>query len=64
MIEIVKNLKNGQNLSFEESKSLFSSLMQGEYNEPTIIEILESFLRHININKKNMLILYMFISYF
>ena len=45
MIEIVKNLKNGQNLSFEESKSLFSSLMQGEYNEPTIIEILESFLR-------------------
>ncbi len=45
MIEIVKNLKNGQNLSFEESKSLFSSLMQGEYNEPTIIEILESFLK-------------------
>ena len=45
MTDIVKNLKNGQNLSFEESKSLFSSLMEGKYSETVIIEILESLIQ-------------------
>ncbi len=42
MSDILKNLKNGQNLSFDESKSLFTDLMEGKYNENQIIEILES----------------------
>ena len=39
----MENLKKGQNLSFEESKSLFKELMEGKYDENSIIEILESF---------------------
>jgi len=35
-------LTKGQNLTFEESKSLFSDLMEGKYEENQIIEILES----------------------
>ena len=45
MTDIVENLKKGQNLSFEESKSLFSSLMEGEYEEGLIIEILEALIK-------------------
>ena len=45
MTEIVENLKKGQSLTFEESKSLFSSLMEGKFNESTIIEILESLIK-------------------
>jgi len=45
MTDIVENLKKGQNLTFEESKSLFSSLMEGKYDETTIIEILEAFIK-------------------
>ncbi len=45
MTDIVENLKKGQNLSFEESKSLFSALMEGKYQETTIIEILESLIK-------------------
>ena len=45
MTDIVENLKKGQNLSFEESKSLFSSLMEGEYGEGLIIEILEALIK-------------------
>ena len=45
MTDIVENLNNGQNLSFEESKSLFSNLMEGKYNEDKIIEILESLIK-------------------
>ena len=45
MTEIIKNLEKGQNLSFEESKILFSSLMEGKYNEASIIEILEAFIK-------------------
>jgi len=42
MTNIVENLKKGQNLSFKESKLLFSNLMEGKYDEAVIIEILES----------------------
>ena len=43
MIDIVEKLKKGENLSFEESKSLFTDLMEGKHQEDSIIEILESF---------------------
>ena len=41
---IIENLKKGQDLSFDESKTLFNELMDGKYNENLIIEILESLL--------------------
>ena len=45
MNNLVENLKKGQNLSFEESKSLFLNLMEGKYNESSIIEILEALIK-------------------
>ena len=45
MTEIIENLQKGQSLSFEESKSLFSDLMEGKYEEDKIIEILESLIK-------------------
>ncbi len=42
MTVIIENLKKGKNLSFEESKSLFTELMEGKYNDDSIIEILEA----------------------
>ena len=45
MTNLVENLKKGQNLSFEESKALFNALMEGEYNEDQIIEILKSLIK-------------------
>ena len=45
MKNITENLKKGQSLSFEESKILFNNLMEGKYNENSIIEILESLLK-------------------
>ena len=45
MTNILENLKNGQNLTFEESKNLFSNLMEGNYDENKIIEILESLIK-------------------
>ena len=42
MFDSTTKLKKGQNLSFEESKSLFSDLMEGKHTENQIIEILES----------------------
>ena len=45
MSNFVESLKKGQNLSFEESKALFNELMEGKYNEISIIEILESLLK-------------------
>ena len=45
MMDIVGNLKKGQNLSFEETKSLFSSLMEGKFDETAIIEILEALIK-------------------
>ena len=44
MSNIKEKLKKGQNLSFEESKILFSELMEGKYNESSIIDILENLL--------------------
>ena len=45
MTDIIENLKKGQSLSFEESKNLFSGLMEGKYNEDSIIEILEALIK-------------------
>ena len=45
MTDIVENLKKGQDLTFEESKSLFSNLMEGKFDETTIIEILEALIK-------------------
>ena len=45
MSEITTKLKQGQNLSFDESKSLFSDLMEGKHEESQIIEILEALIK-------------------
>ena len=45
MSRFIENIKNGRNLSFEESKALFNDLMEGKYNEDLIIEILESLIK-------------------
>ena len=45
MSDIATKLKQGQNLSFEDSKSLFSDLMEGKQEENQIIEILESLIK-------------------
>ena len=45
MSNFVESLKKGQSLSFEESKALFNELMEGKYNENSIIEILESLVK-------------------
>ena len=44
MSNIQEKLKKGQNLSFEDSKVLFSELMEGKHDENNIIEILDNFL--------------------
>ncbi len=44
MSNIVEKLKKGENLSFEQSKFLFMELMEGKYDENSIIEILEALL--------------------
>ncbi len=44
MSNIKEKLKKGQNLSFKESKILFSELMEGKHNESSIIDILENLL--------------------
>ena len=41
MTNLIDILKNGKNLSFDESKTLFNELMEGKYNDSAIIEILE-----------------------
>ena len=45
MSNFVESLKKGKNLSFEESKALFNELMEGKYDESSIIEILETLLK-------------------
>ena len=45
MSKVLENLKKGQNLSFEESKSLFTELMEGKHEENSIIEILEALIK-------------------
>ena len=45
MSDIATKLKQGQNLSFDDSKSLFSDLMEGKHTEDQIIEILEALIK-------------------
>ena len=45
MSNIKEKLKKGQNLTFDESKTLFNELMEGKHNEISIIEILDSLLK-------------------
>ena len=45
MSNILENLKKGQNLTFNESKVLFGELMEGKYDENSIVEILEALLK-------------------
>ncbi len=45
MINFIENLQQGQNLSFEESKVLFSDLMEGKFDESSIIKILEALIK-------------------
>tara|TARA_B100001059_G_C17815717_1_gene575088 strand:+ start:1553 stop:2548 length:996 start_codon:yes stop_codon:yes gene_type:complete len=45
MTNTVEKLKKGENLSFEESKTLFVELMEGKYEEDSIINILDSFIK-------------------
>jgi len=42
MTDFIKKLESGGNLSFEESKSLFTNIMEGNYDEISIIKILEA----------------------
>ena len=44
MTDIVEKLIKGKNLSFDESKILFTELMEGKYEETSIIEILNAFI--------------------
>ena len=41
MSNLLENLKKGQNLTLDESKSLFGELMEGKYEEDYIIQILK-----------------------
>ena len=42
MTDFIKKFKSNENLSFEESKTLFSNIMEGKYDEASIVKILES----------------------
>ena len=42
MTDFIKKLESNENLSFEESKTLFSNIMEGKYDEISIIKILEA----------------------
>ena len=42
MADFIKKLESKENLSFEESKSLFSNIMEGKYDEDSIIKILNA----------------------
>ena len=41
MTDFIKKLKLNENLSFKESKSLFSNIMEGKYDEDSIVQILQ-----------------------
>ena len=45
MTEIKEKLEKGENLSFEESKIIFTELMEGKYSEDEIIKILDCFIK-------------------
>ena len=40
MTDFIKKLESNKNLSFEESKSLFTNIMEGKYEEESIIKIM------------------------
>jgi len=42
MTDFIKKLESKENLSFEESKTLFLNIMEGKYDENNIIKIIES----------------------
>jgi anthranilate phosphoribosyltransferase len=42
MTDFIKKLESNKNLSFEESKSLFTNIMEGKYEEESIIKILNA----------------------
>jgi len=42
MIDFIKRLESSENLSLEESKNLFSNIMNGKYDESSIVKILEA----------------------
>ena len=42
MTNFIKKLESKENLSFEDSKILFSNIMEGKYDEVSIIKILEA----------------------
>ena len=42
MTDLIKKLESKENLTFEESKSLFSDIMEGIYNENNIVKILNA----------------------
>ena len=42
MTDFIKRLESKENLSFEESKSLFSNIMEGKYDEDSVIKILNA----------------------
>ena len=45
MTDFIEKLKKDENLTFDQSKALFTDLMEGKYSEDSIIEILESFIK-------------------
>jgi len=45
MTDFIKKLESGKNLSFEESKTVFSNIMEERYDEISIIKILEALSR-------------------
>ena len=47
MTNLIEILKKGQNLSFDESKTLFMGLMEGKYDENSIIAILDYLLKKV-----------------
>jgi anthranilate phosphoribosyltransferase len=42
MTDLIKKLESGETLSFENSKILFTNIMEGNYDEANIVKILES----------------------
>ena len=45
MSNLLEKLQKGQNLSFEDSKTLFTELMEGKHDDDTIINILEALIK-------------------
>jgi len=45
MTDFIKKLEASENLTFEESKSIFSNIMEGNYDEISVIRILEALSR-------------------